>query len=253
MARVLLVTGANARHRARLRDACGTGHDLAFVEGWHQVPPALERDSYDVVVVEAGRRETLPSPRFAWLRRQHPGTATLIVIDARGRELDLFRLGRLGVDEVLLDEGGSALADLPNALDRTLARGLARRVASRLDGRLPGAVVDGLSWGVEHAERGPSPAALAAGLGHPIGRYRRELRRAAAPPPQRILMWARLIRAAHLLHAEPGPVERVAHRLGYQAPTSLARALRRETGLSPTEVRARGGVGAVLEALLNEE
>lgn len=217
------------------------------------MPPALEREAYDLVVIDAGRRETLPSPRFAWLRRQHPATATLIVIDARGRELDLFRLGRLGVDEVLLDENGSALTELPAALERTLARGLARRVTTRLGGRMPSLVVDGLGWGVEHAEGLPTPAALAAGLGHPIGRYRRELRRLGAPSPQRILMWARLVRAAHLLQAEPEPVERVAHRLGYQAPTSLARAFRRETGLSPTEVRARGGVSAVLDALLAED
>ncbi len=214
------------------------------------MPPALEREAYDLVVVEARRRDALPSPRFAWLRRQHPGLATLIVIDARGREVDLFRLGRLGVDDVLLDDGGSAFGELQGAIERTLTRALARRVASRLHDRVPAPFADGLGWAVEHAEAGLTPQALARGLGHRLGRYRRELRRLGAPAPRRVVMWARLIRAAHLLQAESTPVEEIAHRLGYRAGPSLARALRRETDLTPTEIRSRGGVGAVLDALL---
>jgi AraC-like DNA-binding protein len=79
----------------------------------------------------------------------------------------------------------------------------------------------------------------------------RTLRRADLPTPSRILLWGRLLSAAHLLDRDEVSVDRVAHHLGYAAGSSLARALRRETGLPPSEIRSRGGIQCVLDALLS--
>lgn len=218
--------------------------------GWQQLPQALERRPIDLVLIDAQVRDPLPFPRLSWLRRQHPHVASLIVLDARGRELDLFRLGRLGVDEVLLDGPDAGLAGLPGALDRALVRAAARRVGARVGGRAPTLFLDGLVWAVEHADESPTPEALAHAVARSVDSYRRALRAADLPPPTRILLWGRLIRAAHLLENEQLTVERIAHGLGYAAATSLARALRRETGASPSELRAHGGLSTVLDALL---
>jgi AraC-like DNA-binding protein len=217
---------------------------------WHLVPATLERHQVDVVLIDAGLHEPLPFTRLAWLRRQHARVATLVLLDPRGRELELFRLGRLGVDDVLLDEGEANLSELPSSVDRALIRALARRAGARLRGRVPHLFVEGLVWAVEQADTRPGPDELARALTRPLDSYRRALRRARLPPPSRVLLWGRLIRAAHMLHREDLSVEVVAHRLGYASASSLARAFRRETGHPPSEIRARGGPVVVLEALL---
>jgi AraC-like DNA-binding protein len=253
---VLVVSTGDGRYQARLSAAAGPPHTLEFVPGWAGVPALLERRPVDVVLLDAGSRDRLPYQQLAWLRRQHPQVARLVLLAADGREMDLFRLGRQGVDEMVL-LGHEPLADtLPAALDRAVVRGVARRAAARLEGRVPELFTDALTWAVEQADAfpPPGPADLARAAARSPGAYRRELRRAGLPAPRRILLWGRLVRAAHLLHApEPPPVEAVAHRLGYAAASSLARAFRRETGLPPSAVRERGGVAVVLDAMMAVE
>jgi AraC family transcriptional regulator of adaptative response / methylphosphotriester-DNA alkyltransferase methyltransferase len=61
---------------------------------------------------------------------------------------------------------------------------------------------------------------------------------AAAPPFQEVLIAVRLDRARELLRDTDLPIDRVAGRVGYQRPSSFAKAFRRAYGMSPSEFRA---------------
>ena len=253
MATVLVVSTGDDRSRARLAAAAGPDHELVFTPGWAGVPALLERRPFGLICLDVRRGEQLPFPQLTWLRRQHPHLARLVLLDGQGREMELFRLGRQGVDEVLLPPGQELSGSLPHALDRALMRALARRTATRLQGRVPEFFVLALEWAVEHADADPTPgpADLARAVGLTPDGCRRALRQAALPAPGRILVWGRLLHAAHALAGPtPPPVEVLAHRLGYAAGPSLARAFRRETGMPPSQVQVRGGVMAVLDALV---
>jgi AraC-like DNA-binding protein len=218
--------------------------------GWRAVPGIVERVTVRVAVIDASTLPQLPFAELDWLRRQHPGIALVIVVDGRGKDLELFRLGRHGVDGLVLIELDELEANLTGVVERARARAEARLVARRLAGLVPPLALEGLAWAIEHAGMGARPAELAQGLGHPLERYRRELRRAGLPAPARLLLWGRLFRAGHLLERDGPSVADVARRLGYAGPLPLARALRREVGLPPSKIRARGGPACVMEAFL---
>lgn len=247
---MLLVTDADERYRARLHAMLSTRHTLLTAPGWKAVPPLLERNAVDALLLDVPPRSPLPHAQLTWLHRQHPHLATVLLLDPTGREADLFRLGAEGVDEVVLLDDGLARGELVGALQRALVRSLAQRATADLRNRVPSLFVEGLTWAIEHADEKPDPEALARGLARPLGSYRRALRQAGLPTPTRILLWGRLVRAGRLLGEGHLSVEAIAHRMGYAGGSSLARALRRETGVPPSVVRDRGGTIVVLDALL---
>lgn len=251
MPTLLILSDDDARRRAHLTGSLGRRHRLVDAVSWAGVPTLMERDDIHGVLVDASMARRLPFGELAWLRRQHVGVATVVLVDPRGRELELFRLGRLGVDGIVLDTPTNGTPQhLREALERALARAAGRRVAARLAGHAPSLLVEGVAWAVAHAHSDPGPADLARSTARSLRAFRRELRRAQLPSPSRILLWGRLLRAAHLLDRDDRAVEPVAHKLGYSTASSLSRALRRETGLPPSEIRNRGGVTCVLDALL---
>lgn len=74
------------------------------------------------------------------------------------------------------------------------------------------------------------------------------LRAAGLPPLNQIIVWARLFRAAHLLGDPARAVESVAAALAYPSANALRNQLDRYAGLCPREVRAAGGLPALLQA-----
>lgn len=251
MPTLLILSDDDPRRRAHLTGSLRHRHRLVDALSWGAVPTLMEREDVHGVLVDASVATRIPFGELAWLRRQHDGVATVVLVDPRGRELELFRLGRLGVDGIVLDTPANGTPrHLRDALERALARAVGRRVAARLSGHAPELLVESLAWAVAHAHSDPGPADLARSAARSLRDFRSELRRAQLPPPSRILLWGRLLRAAHLLDRDDRAVEPVAHKLGYSTASSLARALRRETGLPPSEIRNRGGVTCVLDALL---
>lgn len=67
----------------------------------------------------------------------------------------------------------------------------------------------------------------------------RRFRDALATTPKRYLQRLRVERAIHLLATTKASVEAIADRVGYRDAATLRRLLRRETGASPSELRAR--------------
>jgi AraC-like DNA-binding protein len=113
--------------------------------------------------------------------------------------------------------------------------------------------LDCLKWAIENSHHGPSVDELAEFFTRSPRTLARVLRKDGAPSPGRLLLWGRLLRAAHLLADRRSTVEQVAYLLGYSSGAALARALRRETGYPPGEVMRRGGIGCVLDGFARRE
>jgi AraC-like DNA-binding protein len=187
------------------------------------------------------------------LRRHQPPLAIVVYSDFADRELDLFELGRLKIDGVIVTGATDQAAATRTAVAGALAAAAAMGVTAALQGQLHPFGVDCLRWAIEHAEGGPTVEQMAEALALTPTALARELAERRLPTPSRLLLWGRLFRAARLLDNPDGSVERTAFRLGYSTASALGRAFRRETGFTPTELRSRGALACALDGFLRRE
>jgi AraC-like DNA-binding protein len=186
------------------------------------------------------------------LRRRQPPLAIVVCSDFAERELDLFELGRLKVDGVILT-GATDPAETRRAVAGALAAAAAMGVTGALHGQLHPLGIECLRWAIEHAEEAPTVEQMAESLALGAVALARELHERRLPTAARLLLWGRLFRAARLLDNPDGSVERTAFRLGYSTASALGRAFRRETGFTPSELRTRGPLACALDGFLRRE
>ncbi len=185
--------------------------------------------------------------RLRELRKHQPTVALVVASDFRGREFDLYRLGRLSVDGVLRLEDLPGGREIRGVLEEAMAVAVANVVIGGPGRDLPAIAQDALRWAIEHAESCPQVSDLAAGLALGPRALLRELKAANVVPPRSFLLWGRLIRASHLLARSQETVESTAFRLGYATGATLRKALKRHVGCSPTTLGKRGGLWWTLE------
>jgi transcriptional regulator GlxA family with amidase domain len=106
---------------------------------------------------------------------------------------------------------------------------------------------DAVRWAIEHAESRPQVSELAAALAMSPRALLREMKALNLGSPRALLLWARLIRASHLLERPSETVESVAFRLGYSTGGALGKALKRHVGYSPSELLRQGGLAWTLD------
>jgi len=239
---------------ARLRGALEEQHDLMPVADWQSLREALQRLPAEACVLDPyGPGQVVGMREVQRLRKHHPTVAIVVYADFRGREMDLFTLGRLQVDGVVPAQPHDGPWQIRTAISDALARAVAARVVAALGARLPRVGLDCLRWAIENANRGATVADLARHFSRSPDVLARRLRRKGSPPPERILLWGRIFRATHLLTQRGSTVEGVAYEVGYSSAAALARALRSATGHSPTGIRRRGGVPCALDGFFRKE
>lgn len=245
----VVVCQPDSRARARLSDALAGDYDLRSVDTWAELLRTLgsARISACIVDIYVPGRTISPS-RLGRLRKQRPDLAIVVYSDFSRNLLDPFELGRYGIDAVI-DAGDDDPGLIRDAVARSCASATAGLVAAHLDGHLPALLIEALRWAVENARARSSVGALARELGLSQGQLARQLRSLEAPPARALLLWGRLIHAAHLLDGGR-TVESTALELGYASGSGLHRAFRRRVGFPPGNVSVRGGVTPVLNALL---
>jgi D-alanyl-D-alanine carboxypeptidase/D-alanyl-D-alanine-endopeptidase (penicillin-binding protein 4) len=246
----LAILQADARAVARLVAALSPHHELVLCPCWDTLSRVLDRTPLDgcLVDVDFPSREAA-RPCIAQLRERHPTTAIIAFVEAGSRPLAYFDLGGLGVSGILpTDSKAPAIRALVDqALSTARADGIARALESRFGAPGPAAV----AWAVEHAGPDTSVEKLAAALGHTPRSLHRALDEVGLPAPTRVLLWGRLLLAGARLGRDGRTVEDVAFSLGYATATSLARAMKSQTGLTPSEVSEEGGMDRVRDALLS--
>jgi AraC-like DNA-binding protein len=250
----LAVLVPDARGAARLAAALGDHHELIDCRDLDHFWDVVASDPVDGCVVDIYHPSTpLSLVDLQRLRRRVPPLAIVVYADFGDRVLDLFELGRLNIDGVIVSGATDKPDETRHAVNGALAAASALGVMAAVEGQLHPFGMECLRWSIEHADDSPTVARLADSLGLSEGVLARELRQRRLPPPARLLLWGRLFRAARMLSDPDRRVEDVAFRLGYSTASALSRALQREVGLAPTEARRRGAVACVLDAFLRRE
>jgi len=236
---------------ARLSGALSADHRVVVRPNWETLGRALEQESFDGCLVDAEHPDRDEATReIAGLRDRFPGLAIVACIEIRHSQ-GYFDLGEIGVDGIL-PSGSLQNARVRSIIDDALATARAARIARALRPRYAAPGPDAIGWAVEHAGGDTSVDKLAAALGHSPRSLRQALEEAGFPGPTRVLLWGRLLLAGARLSRDGRTVEEVAFSLGYSTATSLARAMKRQTGLTPREVSQHGGMERVRDVLFSD-
>ena len=237
---------------ARLVDALAGEHDLVPCESWSELwETCVRRPVAGSVIDPYNAFDPVALPELLHFRRRFSSQAVIVYADFSGRELDLYHLGRLGVDGVILAGRDESRRLLRDRVEVALSCSLAKRVADALEGVLPDLGIRCLRWAIEHADENAQVPDLARAVRSSPRALSRELKALGLTSPRHLLLWGRLFQAARMLDSSDVTVEEVAFRLGYATGASLGRAFREQAGVSPTELLGRdGGVDRVLSAFV---
>ena len=250
----LAVLEPDPRVVARLHAALADHHEMVTCAGLDEFWDVVMSSPVDGCIVDIYDPASLLNlTDLQRLRRRMPPLAIVVYADFQDRELDLFELGRLKIDGVILAGTPDEVAEIRRAVAGALAAASALGVMAALDGQLHPLGMECLRWSIEHAEESPTVRQLADALALTPAVLSRELHDRRLPSASRLLLWGRLFRAARLLANPERSVEDTAFRLGYSSAAALGRALRRETGCAPNELRRRGPLAAALEGFVRRE
>lgn len=238
---------------ARLSEALSGDHQITVFTTWESLWQALEDDEFDGCLVDAEHPSRDEAMReIGDLRKRRPGLAIIACCVDGPEGQDYFDLGEIGVDGIL-PALSPRKVKARSIVDDALATARADRISRALRGRYPSPAPDAIGWAVENAGNDTSVEKLAAALGHTPRSLRQALEDAGFPAPTKVLLWGRLLLAGARLSRDGRTVEDVAFSLGYATATSLARAMKRHTGLTPREVSELGGMERVRQVLFPDD
>ncbi len=254
--RPLLVLHHDELFRGRLHAAARTQRlQMRNVADWDElsdevrVAPAsslLVVDPY--FGVEGGEA---PSADLSSLMNRFPSLTVLAALSVgTGRLSDVLRLGQWGIVQIIdLEEDISpvALASRLNSARGRPLLGLVERVLPSYTSAAARAI---LTTAASIVAEGGHGRDLAGALRISPRTLLRWCDRAGLPPPKRLLLWMRILLAAEFLDDPGRPFSAVAAACGYSSDSGLRLALRRFTGMSPSELREKGAFGAASNAFL---
>jgi AraC-like DNA-binding protein len=116
-----------------------------------------------------------------------------------------------------------------------------REMAVQLARAVPDGARDAVQFTIEHGDSPWSVRQLAASLGLPRKTLDRRLARAIALTARELIGWARLIALAIRLESSTMSADSIADELRFASPSAMRNLLQRYAGLTPTELRQRGG------------
>jgi len=247
---VLAILQPDVRAEARLSAALTGVHEVVLRASWDDLSEGLTAAAIEACLVDADHPDrSVASRRIADLRARFPDLSIVACVESEQAE-GFFGLGGIGVDGVVFV--GSRASRIRADVDNALSTARARRVEHGLRPRIPSPGPAAVAWAMNHAGQEISVERLARALGHSSRSLRDTLQDVGLPSPVKVLLWGRLLVAGARLGDDGRRVEDVAFSLGYSTSTSFARAMKLHTGLTPAEVSRKGGMEAVLRALVPE-
>lgn len=224
-------------------------HVLHAACDWDHVERLAARMNPQLVVFDPYASGQLEMARYAAFCESYRSVVLLPYGDiARVGPRDLLRLAEMGVREVLIRDRD----DRPAGLYRLLSRMFSAAAESKALDELGDAVPPNFQAfflalvAAAVAPMGPTDAARL--YRRHANTLREHLRAAGFPPINKMIVWARLFQAAHLLEDPARSGENVALALGFPSASALRNQFNRYVQMSLGEVRAQGGVRVVARA-----
>lgn len=251
MARVLaLLPHPAAAERLRLAlmpEPRAPHYELAFARAWAELLSQARAHPPDLVVFDPDAADR--DDAYEQLAGAHPAVALLPYgrFDG-GRARILLRLSLLGVREVVIrgqDDEPPAIRERVRGL---LSRRFVDEVADALADLFPGALRTLLEYLLANAGVPLDPARAARSqFCHPKT-LRARLRRAGLPSLNRLIVWTRLLHAAHLLAGTGRSVAQVARTMGYPSPAAFRAQVHRYAGICAGQLYGARGMALLQEA-----
>jgi AraC-like DNA-binding protein len=215
---------------AELCAAVADGGASAVITEWHDVSG---------VTVDAAIRA---------MRSDYPTVPVLIYapLTPDGAHA-MLAAARAGVADVVIANFDDVGITLGRRLALAQSTAVAERAMVRLVTLVPPSVAQLLDYFFRHARSAPSVAAAAVALRVHRKTLALHCARAGMPSPSALSCWARLILAGQRLEDPGRTTERAAMELGFPSGSAFRNMLKRYTGLTPSDVRERGGSVCLVE------
>lgn len=241
-----------ARLQEALRPALGAppaGVLRAFDE-IDALDAALQREHFDVLVIEPrDARGESTDACIRSIRERFPRLSVLgHVVMKPGMSSQVLSFARAGVHELIVAGIDDSAMVLRHALQRASHRCLAEEVYTEVVGSLPREAAALVRYCLEHASETPTIDDISRALGVHRRTLVNRMQQALLPPPSELWAWSRVLLAARYLEVPGRSVEWVAHTVGYPSANALRNALKRYTGLVPSELREDHGFARAMLA-----
>jgi AraC-like DNA-binding protein len=235
--------------RTSLQQAAGPAHRIVVTSSWESVIRLVrERPVTSVALDEVALfAEPTPEDALADLGFRFPNLGLMIVSARQADPLRLFRLGRVGIPNLVLLGVEELNRAVPRALQRAAERGATARVTRAIAPYLPRWELDAVRVAMEgiHNRWTADRFASVVGLSRPFLSER--FKACFLPPVGHLLIWVRLFHAGFWLE-EPGRTgQSVSRQLEYSSGAAFRRVLKLYTGATPSEVTKEGGLSFVLD------
>ena len=246
-----LVNGAS--ERSHIRDALSGRYDVSFVSRVRELEQALQSAAAAIraVIVEeidADERSTCEVVRA--IRSMSPATSVVGYLRAGiEHSEDIRGLVMAGVHELLfkdIDDDGVALREILDSAQRVSVGDI---VASALEEVLPERLWPFVRRVATHPRECQRVHDVAQALGYNRKTLVNRCTQSMLPPPHELLAWCRIAVVGHLLGTTAQSVESITHQLDFPSDTALRNLVKRYVGLRATEIRERGGLRCVIQAL----
>ncbi|HYW50415.1 MAG TPA: helix-turn-helix domain-containing protein, partial [Gemmatimonadaceae bacterium] len=238
------------RHElARLREAlkpslgapqAGILHAFDRIEA---LETALQRMQFDVLVIEPTDADGhATDTMIRSIRERFPRLSVLgHVMMKPGMSAQVLTFARAGVHELIVSGIDDSALILRHALERASRRCLAEEVFAAVSGVLPRDAAALVKYCLEHASESPNIDDISRALGVHRRTLVNRMQQAMLPPPSELWAWSRVLLAGRYLEMPGRSVEWVAHTVGYPSANALRNALKKYTGLVPSDLREDGG------------
>lgn len=234
----------------RLHAAVRDRHTVAPCSGWAEVTRVCETQPVHLAVLDLYADGALNFERVRLLQDRFPRIALLAYVTVTAeRARDLFDAGRVGIDGLVVADLDDSPVVLSGVIDKAEARSAAGRVAPSVAGFKP-VVRDAVLAAVTRAHERLTPDALTRVLAVPRRALARRLAEAGLPAPHRLIMWGRLIVAAHMLEDRERTADSVAIALDFTSGSAFRNTCQRYLRATPRQIRARGGADFAVRAFL---
>ncbi len=238
----ILLVGPDFAPPAWLAQGAAAGTPVLCCPAMGDARAVLERGQVRLVICDerdADEQNTLPL--LEDVIANFPSVATIgIVSRLRAEPDELLAIARTGVHALLFAEDRRTPLVVRRVLTEAATRCRNQHVWGDIAPMTPDRVRPMVAYGLNHSHQ----ALTVDGVARALGLHRKTLAErcslAGTLPPQQMLGWCRLLAAAVLLEDHGRPVDHIALELDFPSGAAFRNMLKRYTGLSPAELRARG-------------
>lgn len=234
----------------RLRSAIRGRHTVEPCADWDELVRLCEIRPVHLAILDLYATGDLTLDPLRHLKRRFPRMGTVAYVDpAVDRLRDLFDAGRSGVDALILADRDDDALSITATLEQAEARGVAGLVRPIVENLRP-SVRDAVMVVVTRAHDHLSADELARRVTLSRRVLAKHLEQATFPSPQRLIMWGRLLVAAHLLEDGQRSADNVALALHFPSGSAFRNSCQRYLQATPSQIRARGGAEWVIARML---